>query len=280
MNHTNDNALDAYENFHSLRFERPLDGVLKMRIESGRRFNALTEQAHHELEEVWAVIDRDPLTRVTVITGSDDAFCAGADLRWISEDQPGQSRWATSVDHWIHATRLVNAMLDARKPIVSAINGAAVGGGLCVALLADISIAARTARLIDGHVKLGVAAGDHALIVWPLLCGMAKAKLHLLANRPLDGAEAERIGLVSLAVDAQALQESALEVAASLAGAPPTALRMTRYCLNLWMKQFGPIMDLSAAMELWGFNGEEMREGVAAVLEKRVPKFSKDSPFR
>src|SRR5205814_4270485 len=91
------------------------------------------------------------------------------------------------------ARDIVHNMINCDKPIISAINGVAVGAGLAVALLADISIIAEDARLTDGHVRLGVAAGDHACIIWPLLCGMAKAKYYLLTCDFIDGREAERI---------------------------------------------------------------------------------------
>ena len=108
------------------------------------------------------------------------------------------------------ARDLVYNVINCSKPVVSAMHGPAVGAGLVVGLLADISIAAKSARIIDGHTRLGVAAGDHAAIVWPLLCGMAKAKYHLLTCEPLSGEEAERIGLVSLCVDDDELLDTRL----------------------------------------------------------------------
>ena len=107
---------------------------------------------------------------------------------------------------WREARDLVYNIINCSKPIVSAMHGPAVGAGLVAGLLADISIAAKNARIIDGHTRLGVAAGDHAAIVWPLLCGMAKAKYYLLLCEPVSGEEAERIGLVSLCVEEDQLQ--------------------------------------------------------------------------
>ena len=101
-------------------------------------------------------------------------------------------------------------MINCSKPVVSAIRGPAVGAGLVVALLADVSVAGRSAKIVDGHTRLGVAAGDHAAICWPLLCGMAKAKYYLLSCASLTGEEAERIGLVSLCVDDDEVTERAV----------------------------------------------------------------------
>jgi enoyl-CoA hydratase len=162
--------------------------------------------------------------------------------------------------------------------VVSAIQGAAVGAGLVAALLADISIASKTAKLVDGHTRLGVAAGDHAAIIWPLLCSMAKAKYHLLLCEPVNGEKAEQLGLVSLSVDEEELQEKALSVAIRLAEGAPSAIRWTKYALNNWLRSAGPIFDTSLALEILGFSGPEVREGLDAHLEKRAPKFPSTSP--
>jgi enoyl-CoA hydratase len=150
----------------------------------------------------------------------------------------------------------------------------AVGAGLAVAMLADISIMAESARITDGHVKLGVAAGDHAAIVWPLLCGMAKAKYYLLTADFIDGKEAERIGLVSACVPAEQLMDKALAVADKLAAGSQVAQRYTKKSLNGWLHQARPIFENSLAMEMLTFLGEDAAEGVAAIREKRAPVFA------
>ena len=146
-------------------------------------------------------------------------------------------------------------------------------------LLADISIVSKDCRIIDGHTRLGVAAGDHAAIVWPLLCGMAKAKYYLMLCDQLLGEEAERIGLVSLAVDEPQLDAKAVELAIRLAEGAQSSIRWTKYALNNWLRQAGPTFDASLALEFMGFTGPEVKEGLAAHLEKRSPKFPPDSGF-
>jgi enoyl-CoA hydratase len=175
---------------------------------------------------------------------------------------------------WREARDLVYNMINCSKIIVSAVHGPAVGAGLVAALLADISIAAKNARLIDGHTRLGVAAGDHAAIVWPLLCGMAKAKYHLLLCEPVSGEEAERIGLVSRCVDDAELHEVALEVAVRLAAGSQSAIRWTKYALNNWLRLAGPAFDTSLALEFLGFGGPDVREGVASLRARRPPHFT------
>jgi enoyl-CoA hydratase len=163
--------------------------------------------------------------------------------------------------------------------VVSAMHGPAVGAGLVAGLLADVSIASTTARIIDGHTRLGVAAGDHAAIVWPLLCGMAKAKYYLMLCEAVSGEEAERIGLVSLAVPEDQLVGKAFEVAEKLAAGSQTAIRWTKYALNNWLRLAGPTFDSSLALEFIGFSGPDVQEGIASLREKRNPKFDPSCPF-
>jgi enoyl-CoA hydratase len=179
---------------------------------------------------------------------------------------------------WKDGRDLVNNILACTKPIIAAINGAAAGGGLAVALMADITIAAKKAKIVDPHVKLGVAAGDHAAIIWPLLCGMAKAKYYLMLGDAILGEEAERIGLITMAVEADELQAKAIEIATRLAQGAPSAIRWTKYTMNNWMRAAWPIFDASLALEILGFAGPEVKEGLQALVERRTPRFDPDSP--
>jgi enoyl-CoA hydratase len=176
---------------------------------------------------------------------------------------------------------LVSTIINCTKPIISAINGPAIGAGLAIALLADIPIASKTAKLFDGHLRIGVLPGDHAALIWPLLCGLAKAKYHLLTDEPLTGEQAERMNLVALAVEPEALQDRALAVAAKLANTAPNALRMTKYVLNHFLRQNQTIFDLSAALELVSFGNDENIEALRARAAKQPPNFrDPHNPFR
>jgi enoyl-CoA hydratase len=263
----------AFDSYEHLRFERRAHGVLLVTIDRPQRMNATNERLHSELVQVWDEIDRDAETRVAVITGAGRAFSAGGDLEMVQRMAGDYARVAVIARE---AAALVTNMLDCEKPIVSAINGTAVGAGLAVALMADISVIAEDARLTDGHLRLGVAAGDHAAIVWPLLCGMAKAKYYLLTSDFIDGAEAERIGLVSRCVARERVLETALEVAERIALGPQHAARWTKRTLNHWLRQAIPAFDASVAYEMLGFMGEDVREGAQAIRERRSPDF--DAP--
>jgi enoyl-CoA hydratase len=259
-----------YREYQHLRFERKGDGILLITINRPDVLNATNNRLHWELSHVWLDIAADADTNVVVVTGAGRAFSAGGDLDMI-EAMAGS---ATNIAQaWREAGDIVYNMINLDKPIISAINGVAVGAGLAVALMADISIASEVMRITDGHLRLGVAAGDHAVIIWPLLCGMAKAKYYLLTADFIDGREAERIGLVSLCVPAAQLMDKAMEVAHKLASGPQQALRFTKRSLNNWLRAAGPSFDASLAMEMLGFFSADVREGAAAVREKRVPRF-------
>src|SRR5712691_13279028 len=203
-----------YEEYQHLLFERREDGIMLITINRPDVLNATNARLHWELSRVWKDIDEDSETNVVVVTGKGRAFSAGGDLGMIETMKGNHAQISQA---FREAGDIVYNMINCEKPIISAINGVAVGAGLVIGVLADISICAADARLGDGHVKLGAAAGDHAAIIWPLLCGMAKARYHLLTGEMIDGAQAERIGLVSKAVPAQDVLPEALRVAIELA---------------------------------------------------------------
>ena len=259
-----------YDAFPSLRFERPEPGILRIVLDAPG-LNAVGDRMHRDLADVWLAVDRDPEVRVAILQGAGKAFSSGGSFDLIGEMLRD---YAVRTRVLREARDIVRNVIDCSKPIVSAIHGPAVGAGLVVALLADVSIASRTARIIDGHTRLGVAAGDHAAICWPLLCGMAKAKYHLLTCEALTGEEAERIGLVSLCVDDAELHERALGVARALAGGAQSAIRWTKHTLNHWYRLLMPTFDASLAYEFYGLGGPDAAEGLAAHREKRAPRFA------
>ncbi|MDP9869993.1 MULTISPECIES: enoyl-CoA hydratase/isomerase family protein [Streptosporangium] len=256
--------------YEKLKIDWAADGVLRIVISEPRRLNAVDMTGHRELAEVWRDVDRDDDVRAVVVRGEGEVFSAGGDLSMIEEMTRDHG---TRMRIFTEARDIVYNVLNCSKPVVSAIQGPAVGAGLAVALLADISVAGRTARIIDGHTRLGVAAGDHAAIVWPLLCGLAKAKYHLLLCEPVSGEQAEAMGLVSLCVDDGQVHARAVEIAARLAGGSAEAIRLTKYSLNNWLRLAGPSFDASLAMEFLGFTGPDVTEGVRAVRDKRPPRF-------
>src|ERR1700722_14085964 len=261
---------DRYARYEQLKFDRPHPRVLRITIASPLKMNAMTATLHRECSQIWRDVEADPSVSAAIICGSDKAFSAGGDLaheRKVCDDY--ELRMVAMKE----SRDLVYNMIDCSKPIVSAVRGWAVGAGIACALLADISIAAKDAQFSDGHAKIGVAAGDHATILWPLLCGMARAKYYLLLSESFTGQQAADMGIVSLAVDAQDVESKAVEIATRLATLAPAATRWTKQALNHWLRQAGPIFDASLALEFIGFAGPEGKEGIDAFLQKRAAAF-------
>jgi enoyl-CoA hydratase len=265
----------SLDDYTQLTFTRHANGVLLITIDRPDKYNAADEVMHAELARVWTDVAADPDTRVAVITGAGKAFSAGGDLAMVERMAGDYDR----VSHMLtEMSDLVYNIINCEKPIVSAINGVAVGAGTVAALLADVAIAAEDARIGDGHVRLGVAAGDHAAIIWPLLAGMAKARYYLLTGEMLTGAEAERIGMVAKAVPRDQVLDEALRVADALATGSQPAIRLTKKALNSWLRAAGPAFDQSAAYEMLTFLGPDVVEGYTALREKRPPRFPSAHP--
>lgn len=262
--------IEKYEaQFKRLKFENNQPGVLEV-IFSGPNLNAVDEPTHAEIPAIWPVIDKDPEVRAVIVRGEGKAFSAGGDFGLIDKQIDD---YAFRMQIMRESKDLYYNIVNCSKPIISAIHGPAVGAGLVVALMADISIAAHDARIIDGHTRLGVAAGDHA-VIWPLFCGMPKAKYLLLTCKEISGQAAEAAGLVSLSVPRDELLDTARETARGLAEGAQEAIRWTKYSLNNWYRQNSAIFDVGLGLEFIGFGGGDIAEGVAAIRERRQPVFN------
>jgi enoyl-CoA hydratase len=257
--------------YDELQLEIQPNGVLVVTLARPDKLNPVTEAGHAEITRLWADADASTEVKVVLLRAEGRAFSAGGDYEMIEKIMKDR---ATHRRVLKETRELVRNIIECSKPIVSAINGPAVGAGLAAALLADIPVAASSARLLDGHTTIGVAAGDHSVVIWPLLVGMAKAKYHLLTNSPIDGEEAERLGLVARVVDDDQLDTTAREIADELAAGSAEALQWTKHTLNHWLRAAYPAFDASVAYEFIGFLGEDAAEGVAAAREKRAPDFS------
>lgn len=268
------NAIDLaryQREFPSLGFAIADSGLLEIVIGNEATQNSAGAAMHRELANVWRTIDADAAVRAVLVRGAGAHFSSGGDFGLIEEMITDE---AALIRVWKEASDLVYNLVNCSKPVVSAIRGTAVGMGLAVALLADVAIASRSAKLLDGHTRLGVAAGDHAVMIWPLLCGLAKARYYLLTNHPLTGEEAERIGLVALCVEDAEVYTKSLAVARQLAQGSATAMRWTKHALNNWLRLAGPNFDTSLALEFLGFRLGDVREGLAAIRAKRPPDFA------
>ncbi|WP_105317449.1 enoyl-CoA hydratase/isomerase family protein [Thermus tenuipuniceus] len=261
--------MDLEGRYPSLSFTWPRPGVLEITLR-GEKLNALGPEAHRDLARIWRDLGELEEVKAVLLRGEGGVFSAGGSFALIEEMR--SSHQALIRVLW-EARELVLGPMDFPRPVVAAVEGVAVGAGLALALASDVVVVGRKAKLLDGHLRLGVAAGDHAVLLWPLLVGMAKTKYHLLLNEPLTGEEAERLGLVALAVEDEKVYEKALEVATRLAEGPKEALSLTKHALNNWFRTFVPHFEVSLALEFLGFQGEALEEGLRALKEKRKPQF-------
>lgn len=258
----------ASTTYEGLLVERKGNGVLLVTLNRPEVLNAMTHGMHAGIRRLFKQVADDPLTKVVVVTGAGRGFCAGADLK-----QPPRNSPAEKIAMFENITSLAHAIIALDKPVISAINGVAVGAGAVLALMADITIAAEDARLIDGQVRVGAVAGENACMLWPLLCGMAKTKYYLLTSDQVTGKEAERIGLVTMAVPTEEVLDRALEVADRLACGSQQAIRWTKRVLNQWLRQANAIFEESAALEVLSFFGSDPEEARRAFMEKRDADF-------
>lgn len=264
---------DRYADFPSLKLDLDRRGVMHLVLE-GPSLNSVGPQMHRDLADVWPALQQDPDVRAVLVHGAGKAFSSGGNFELIGDMI---DTYESRIRIMREARDLVLNIVAFDKPIVSGMRGPAVGAGLVVGILADVSVAGRQAKIIDGHTRLGVAAGDHAAICWPLMMGMAKAKYYLLTCNPLSGEEAERIGLISVCVDDEDVVDEAKKIANQLAEGAPTAIQWTKHSLNHWLRSAIPAFEASLGAEFIGFGGPEVKEGLASHKEKRPPRFVEDS---
>lgn len=247
------------------------NGVLELVLNDPAKLNAVDGELHKALADVWRAVDADPRVRCVLLRAEGRAFSAGGDLDWVEQLA---TDFEARAKGFREARDLVHNIVNCSKPTVSAINGVAVGAGLALALLTDISVAGKSAKFVDGHTRIGVAAGDHAVMAWPILCGLARARYYLLLCDKLDGEAAAEIGLVALCVEDSELLERSRDIARRLATGSATAIRWTKHTLNHWLRLAGPAFEASLAAEFLGFSGPDALEGITAVRERREPMFT------
>ena len=220
-----------YEGYEFLKIELDDEGILTITLNRPERLNATHPPMLDELERVFHDVNRDPAVHVVVLTGAGRAFCAGGDIKAMSDRNTGDEDHAWAIPK-PGRHDIIRGLLALEPPIIAAVNGAAVGVGATLALFCDIVIAADTARIGDSHIKLGMVPGDGGTVIFSHLLGLPKAKQLLLTGDLVDAAEAERIGLISEAVPGDQLMERVYDLARRIAANPRLAVRWTKMSLN------------------------------------------------
>jgi enoyl-CoA hydratase/carnithine racemase len=248
------------------------NGIAVLTLNRPERLNAVDPVMHSELTTICGDIDSDPDVRVAVLTGAGRGFCSGGDFG------PGRDASAprkSGLSMMQEARYIVDNMLDLEKPIIAAVNGAAVGLGATIALFCDVVIAAKNARFGDTHVKMGITAGDGGAVIWPLLVGVNRAKELLMTGDLIDADKAYELGLVSRITEEGEALDEAMKLARRLADGPPYAIQSTKISVNKLIKALSNlVLPVSLAMEEVSMTKDDHREAVAAFQEKRDPKFT------
>lgn len=261
----------AYAAYRAIRFERIRDVLRVTLAHPDDERNAVDALLHEELARLFRDLKRETRARAVVLTGRGRAFSAGGSFDWFPQLEGLEALEALRRD----ARQMVWDLLDVEVPIVAALNGPAVGLGASLALLCDAIFMAEHATLVDPHVRVGLVAGDGGTAIWPLVLGPARAKRFLLTGDPVTAAEAERIGLATHVTASDALQDEALAFAEQLARGAPLAIRYTKLAVNKLVKDALNIaFDAATALEIVTFQSEDHREALAAIREKRPPRFT------
>jgi len=251
---------------------RKEDKVAVLTLNRPESLNAVSPQLHTELEDIFADVARDDDVNAVVLTGAGRAFCAGGDVKGMDARQSEES--PVNRVPLSYGKRLIYNMLDVEQPIIAALNGHAVGLGATIALFCDIIIASEEAKIGDPHVKVGLVAGDGGAAIWPLLCGLAKAKEYLMTGDLISAVEAERIGLINHVVPGSQVMLKAMDLAHRLANGPTRAIRWTKLSCNKRLRdEVNLVLDASLAVESLSILTEDHKEAARAFAEKREPEF-------
>jgi enoyl-CoA hydratase len=260
-----------YSRYETLLIEKDANGVALVTLNRPEKRNAVTNQMHGELEDIFVDLTADDEIRAIVLTGAGSAFCGGGD---VGSMKTGEFQPTGPAIPFHQVRRLIRNLLEVEQPIVAAVNGDGAGLGATIPLFCDVIIMAETARLADTHVNMGLVAGDGGVVIWPWLVGMARAKEYLLTGQWIDGKEAERIGLVNYTVPRDQVLPKAQEIAQRLARGAPMAIRWTKYSINKILRDHVNLaLDSSMFLEAATMNSEDLKEAAKAFYEKRQPQF-------
>lgn len=260
------------ENYETMLIERRDHGVAVVTLNRPERLNAVNGRMHAELARFSRDFADDRQLRVLVLTGMGRAFCAGGDFG------PGDTVGSnpSGPNMWTEARQIVDHILECEKPIISAVNGYAMGLGANLALLCDVVVAGPSAVFADTHVAMGIGAGDGGQLIWPFLIGVNKAKYFLMTGDRVKGKEAYELGLVNFYVEDQVeLLPKALEIAERLAAGAPRAIAASKMAVNAYLRSISSmIMPICLNEERLTMATEDHSEAVRAFREKRQAQFT------
>ena len=257
-----------YSRYEFIKVDKE-DKVAVLTINRPDSLNSVNQKLHAELEDIFSDVARDEEVHVVVFTGAGEkAFCAGGDVKSMGQREFGPYGALKG------GKRLIHNILEVEQPIIAAVNGHAIGLGATLALFCDVIIASEKAKIGDPHVSVGLVAGDGGAVIWPLLCGLAKAKEYLMTGDLMTAAEAERIGLINHVVPQAQVMPKAMELAHRLANGPTLAIRWTKLSCNKRLRdEVNLVLEASLAVENLSMMSDDHKEATQAFVEKREPKY-------
>ena len=243
--------------------------VLEIRLDQPEKKNALTRAMYDAMADAFDQVDADPALRVALLTGTGDTFTSGNDISDFQTRAAGGVRSA--------ASRFLPTISSMQKPLIAAVNGAAIGVGTTMLAHCDLIVAARSARFVMPFTSLGLVPEAASSLLFPRLLGNQRASELLLLGEPLDAATAQEWGFVNRVVDDAALMDTARELARRLAALPPQAVRLTKRLIRHGSPDMAARMKEELALFHERLGSPEAREAFAAFMEKRKPDFSRFS---
>jgi enoyl-CoA hydratase len=255
-------TLAGYEEFAPWLLVEKRGSVHVVSINRPEAFNAVNEEVHHAFATIWRALTADNDVRAVVATGVGKAFSAGGDMVMFGrliEDPVARQFQITE------ARTVFLEVINFSKPLVSAVNGPAVGLGCSIALLSDFLVMGESSYLADPHVAVGLVAGDGGAAMLPLLIGLMKAKEYVLLGDRMTAADAEKLNLVTKVASDGAVLEEALAIGERLAALPPQALRASKVAMNMHLSRAAlGVLEYALAEEYTSFTTPEFRDRVAA----------------
>ena len=255
-------TLAGYEEFAPWLLVEKRGGVHVVSINRPEALNAVNEEVHHAFATIWRALTADDDVRAVVTTGVGKAFSAGGDMVMFGrliEDPVARQFQITE------ARTVFLEVINFSKPLVSAVNGPAVGLGCSIALLSDFLVMGESSFLADPHVAVGLVAGDGGAAMLPLLIGLMKAKEYVLLGDRMTAADAEKLNLVTKVASDDAVLDEALAIGERLAALPPQALRASKVAMNMHLSRAAlGVLEYALAEEYTSFTTPEFRDRVAA----------------
>jgi enoyl-CoA hydratase len=259
---------DGYEFLKTARSGR----ILTITITRPEALNAVHAALHKELSRIFSDVDQDDETDVVILQGAGRSFCAGGDLKWMTELKGDTMAWVNLIRD---DRRIQNSLLDLEKPIIAKVNGPCIGLGCSLALFCDFVYATPRSRFADPHVSVGLVAGDGGALIWPQLVGYARARRYLLTGDQIQGEEAAEIGLITECVSEEELDATVDAMAQRMAEGALMSVRFTKASINAGLKQVAnAVLDRAASYECVSGMLQDHQIGIHAFAAKEKPQFT------